>query len=118
MKRIFNQKNLLILMFILAFVLRLGLPLMRESLFLKQPFILTGYHFYHHVTSDSIYYNYTAKALIEGKGYSMNYNELILENIDVGNLSVPTPQNEIIIDKWKIHKPNKIFLTPLTVSKS
>lgn len=98
-------------MFILAFVLRLGLPLMRESLFLKQPFILTGYHFYHHVTSDSIYYNYTAKALIEGKGYSMNYNELILENIDVGNLSVPTPQNEIIIDKWKIHKPNKIFLT-------
>ena len=71
-----NQTTILLVIFILAFFLRIAGPFAKEALYDHKPFILFGDEFLKSSKADTIVYNLTAKSLIEGHGHAGNIKEM------------------------------------------
>lgn len=67
-----NEKKILIVIFLSAAVLRIGLNIVREKVLFKRDFLYYGEDYYLNkiIVSDAIWYNYTAISFLKGNGVS------------------------------------------------
>ncbi|MFC1571226.1 ArnT family glycosyltransferase [Candidatus Margulisiibacteriota bacterium] len=70
-----QQKKIMLAIFCLAIITRIVGPYFEETVFFKRPFLISGPKLFAHFKSDEIIYNFTAKALMEGKGFSLNFDQ-------------------------------------------
>ena len=71
-----NIKIVLIGIFIAALALRIAGPYVRETVIIHHPFNYVNEDLFKSSENDEILYNFTAKAILEGKGFSINFDEV------------------------------------------
>jgi len=78
-----NKILALFLLLLLALSLRIFVPFLQQTYFKHDKFIINGERLFGQYKSDEIVYNFTAKSLLEKKGFSLNVSEALDAEKDV-----------------------------------
>ncbi|OGC08473.1 hypothetical protein A2230_08125 [candidate division WOR-1 bacterium RIFOXYA2_FULL_36_21] len=80
LERLFTKNGALIfLIFLMAISLRITGPYFQVTHFFHRQFFISGSELYGYYKSDELIYNFTAKSILEGRGFSLNVPEILDE---------------------------------------
>lgn len=74
-----NEKNILIVIFLVAFFLRIGGNIITQKVFFHEPFLFFGNNFHESLVNDEVWYDLSAMGFINGKGLSLDFKKIFVE---------------------------------------
>lgn len=78
-----SEKNIMIVIFLVALFLRIGVNIAAQKLFFHEPFLFFGNNFHESLMNDEVWYDLSAMGLINGKGFSLDFKKAASGNTPV-----------------------------------
>lgn len=101
-----SEKKILIIIFFLAMLVRIGGNIIVEKVLLNKPFFFSGYEYIRSLRADEMWYDGAARAFLQGKGvvsmnkYNVPYAVPSLNVIQEGTLTI---KHKMIDEKYYAH---------------